>query len=353
MGPLSYFIAFVVIAFGAYYWHKMNTIKDKMQNKQSSKPKPKEKFLDFDRDCKIRKLLPSDLDTLRAMSKGSGGCTFFQTHSFLPYLDESAANCLGFGVEHRESAKIICSQFIMMTDENETGIVLGAMFDENYKSDSRILYMRLSNDVQAKLTEKYEHLGKHRSIRIVNERNYQNNDELDWQIKFNLDAMSDDNSFYFLRADGVKANDDGIKVSGDFKACEDVKKAVDLIGDCFKRSDVLFDFAMFQTKSFEQTLKKKYEKRKDFECFVNAKESALCLVHADSDYYVYGKDAKDILSAVRFALSSNKCDAEFVRVFASKAMVDQNEELIKLFEKAKNEKAIIVALDYDMHIDGH
>lgn len=107
MGPLSYLIAFVAILFGAYYWHKMNKLVAKAheasrQNKTTSKAKSAEKFLDFDKDCKIRALTTSDLDTLKLMAKGQGGCNYFKTRSFLPYLDESNEQCLGFGVEHKD-----------------------------------------------------------------------------------------------------------------------------------------------------------------------------------------------------------------------------------------------------------
>lgn len=236
-----------------------------------------------------------------------------------------------------------------MTDENETGIVLGAMFDSNYKSDRRILYMRLSNDVQAQLSQKYEDLGKHRSIFMEQQPNYLNNDELDWKIKFNLDTMSDDNVYFVLQSADVNDESDGVKVNGDFKECEDVKQVVDLLrSDQYRPSDILFDFVVYQCKYLQKTMEQHMDS-KEFVCFVNKNESAMCLVHADNDYYIYAESAKDALSAVRFALSRNS-DADLIRVFVGKSMVEKDEQMIKLFANNKN---VIVALDYDMHIDGH
>merc|ERR1719361_1848184 len=88
-----------------------------------------------------------------------------------------------------------------------------------------------------------------------------------------------------------------------------MKQAVDLIKNRFGRSDVLFDFTLFQSKHFEQTLLNGYEINKDFVCLMNVNENALCLVHAETDYYVYGETPKDILSAVRYALN---CNADLV-----------------------------------------
>lgn len=165
MGPLSYLIAFVCIALGAYYWFNNQSSSPKSTTSSSSRTTTKStNSLDFDKDCTIRALTPSDLTSVKALVNGQGGCGYFKDHSLTPYLDELDSKHLSFGVEHVSSGKIICAQFILMVDDNETGYVLGAMFDPKYKANIRVCYMRISNDIQDKLSTKFEDLGKHRTL---------------------------------------------------------------------------------------------------------------------------------------------------------------------------------------------
>merc|ERR1712125_290930 len=134
---------------------------------------------------------------------------------------------------------------------------------------------------------------------------------------------------------------DGVKVNGDFKECENMKQVVDLLrSDQYRQSDILFDFVVYQCKYLQKTLEQ-YMDSKEFVCFMNKNESAMCLVHAGNDYYIYAESAKDALSVVRFALSRNS-DADLIRVFMSKSLAEKDEQMVKLF--ASNNKNVIVAL---------
>jgi len=261
---------------------------------------------------------------------------------------------IGYGVEHTASGQIICAQFMLMVDDNETGYVLGAMFDPKYKASIRICYTRLSNDIQDKLSTKYDNLGKHRSVCIVEEGedgddvvdDYCNNGTLDWKIKFNLDTMTDATKYYLYNRGSDDVDDeeeDGVKVNGDFTERDDVEVAIKAL-TAFGVENVVIDWKMFQTKY----LKKELTAMK-VGVLVNKEESALVLVFGGSDYYVYGKSPEEVLSGIRFACSQSS-DAD-LGVFVSKAMVGDNAEIQKVFGKAM--KREIVGLDYDMHIDGH
>eukprot|EP01083_Nonionella_stella_P076846 209559_1 len=351
MGPLSYIIAIACVAIAVYFWYTNSKSQSQVKDSSGIKPPPtksSQKFLDFDEDCVIRRLKPSDLDTVKALVKGEGGCNYFLDHSLLPFLSESSTECLGFGVEHKKSKKIICTQFIMMVDHNETGIVLGAMIDMKHKSDARIIYMRLSNDVQAQLSVMFDHLGKHRCIEISDNLSYLNSSGLDWKIKFNLDAMGDENVYYLLN-DTTSDTEDGVKVNGDFKECEDVDKVVHLLSNKFKISDVLLDSKMYQSKYIGSALQKEVDAKR-LVMMVNHEEMCLCLLYGNEDYYVYGISSEDVLSGVRYA-KSRTSDDHLAGIFVSKAKTDNNEQLKAIFAKAMENP--IVALDYDMHIDGH
>ena len=353
MGPLSYFIAFVCIALAGYYWYTNNKLRDEVKDSSrsdstSSKPKSSEKFLDFDGDCKIRALKPSDLDDIKAIVKSEGGCQYFMDHSLEPYLNPDNKKCLGFGVELLSEKKIICTQFIAMLDDDETGFVLGAMMNMKYKKDSRIIYMRLSNDVQAQLSIKYDHLGKHRTFECTSNKtkSYLNNANLDWKIKFNLDEMTEKNVYYCLNGyDDV----DGIKINGDFKESEDVDNCVKILSDKCKVNDVFYDWKLYQTKCIKGQLSKDLGDKK-LVLLVNEKENGLIINYGSDDYYIYGETSKDILSGVRFVLSQNS-SKDNLAIYVSKDMVDKDDELQKVFKSVINDE--IIALDYDMHIDGH
>jgi len=292
-------------------------------------------------------LKASDLASVQSLVKGEGGCGYFKDHDLSAYLDESDEKHVGYGVEHTASGQIICAQFILMVDGNETGYVLGAMFEPKYKSSIRICYTRLSNDIQDKLSTKYDNLGKHRSVCIVegdDVDDYCNNGTLDWKIKFNLDAMTDATKYYLYNRGGDDVDEeDGVKVNGDFTETEDVEVAIKAL-TAFGVENVVIDWKMYQT----QYLKEELTEMK-VGILVNKEESALVVVYGGSDYYVYGKSPKEVLSGIRFALSQSS-DAD-LGVFVSKAMVGDNAEIQKLFGKAM--KREIVGLDYDMHIDGH
>ena len=268
MGPLSYLIAFVCVGLAAYYYFTNQSTSGSKPTATSSSTRTSTKsknFLDFDEDCTIRALSPSDLDSVKALVKGKGGCGYFKDHALTAYLDKSDEKHLGFGVEHKSSGQIICTQFILMVDDNETGIVLGAMFDPKYKSSIRVCYMRLSNDIQDKLSSKFEDLGKHRTLSVEGGADggdsgnggYCNNAVLDWRIKFNLDTMTDDNVYYLYNARDVGGDDDsedGVKVNGDFKESEDVDLAMTLLSKTFGVDNVVIDWRMFQTKCLKEVL---------------------------------------------------------------------------------------------------
>ena len=356
MGPLSYFIAFVCIALAVYYWYTNNKLKEEVKDSSrsdilpstKSSSKSSEKFLDFDKDCKIRALQASDLDDLKSIVSSEGGCNYFLDHSLEPYLNPDNDKYLGFGVELLSEKKIICTQFINMIDQNETGFVLGAMIDIKYKKDSRIIYMRLSNDVQAKLTIKYDHLGKHRTFECKSEKikSYLNNANLDWKIKFNLDEMTDKNKYFCLNGyDDI----DGIKINGDFKESEDIENCVNILKDKCAINDVFYDWKLYQTQYLKEELTQDLEDKKLI-LMVNEKESGLIMNYGNDDYYIYGETSKDILSGVRFILSQNSSN-DNLAIYASKDKIVKDEELQKVFKKVINDE--IIALDYDMHIDGH
>mmetsp|Transcript_19759 Transcript_19759/g.31443 ORF Transcript_19759/g.31443 Transcript_19759/m.31443 type:complete len:355 (+) Transcript_19759:81-1145(+) len=354
MAFLPFFIAFVVISLAGYYWYKNNQltaqIKDASQESTSSSHGhaiTDEKFLDFDKDCTIRALRPSDMNAIRSMVTGKAGTAYFLDHSLEPFLASLNHQYLGFGVELKESGEIIATQFIMMVDNNHTALVFGAMVNDEYLEEKRIIYMRLSNEVQAELTLKFEHLAKYRCVEVTEEqkRSYINSELLDWKIKFNLDSMGDDNAYYVINGyDDV----DGLLINGDFKECEDMQRVVDVLQNKCKRSDVLVDWRLFQVQGLKEQLVQEV-KHKKLSVLINEKESGVLLVYGDHDYYVYGAESKDILSGVRFALSQNSTDN--LGLFVCKAKVDQDEELKKVFHKALHSP--IIAMDYDMHIDGH
>jgi len=83
---------------------------------------------------------------------------------------------------------------------------------------------------------------------------------------------------------------------------------------------------------------------------VNEKESGLIMNYGNDDYYIYGETSDDILSGVRFVLSQNS-SKDNLAIYTSKDKIDKDEELQKVFKKVINDE--IIALDYDMHIDGH
>merc|ERR1712154_527361 len=107
------------------------------------------------------------------------------------------------------------------------------------------------------------------------------------------------------------------------------------MGQSQRRREYFFDFTLFESAYFEQSM----SKRSDFECLFNSKESVLCLVHAKSDFYFYSQsgDEMDIFCAVCFVVNEH-CNDDFVRIFVSKKSVDQSEEMSKMFESAKNKK---------------
>jgi len=356
MGPLSYLIAFACIALAAHYWlYKRTSSSSGSSSSSTTRKTTKSKnFLDFDKDCALRSLKPSDLSSVKALVNGKGGCGYFKDHALTPYLDESDTKHMAFGVEHKSSGQIICTQFILMVDDNETGIVLGAMFDPKYQSSIRICYTQLSNHIQEKLSDDFEDLGKHRTLSIeggVGADDYCNCSGLAWRIKFNLDSMTDDNVYYLYNArtsDGDGDGQDGVKVNGDFQDSEDVDLAMNLLTATFGLENVVIDWRMFQTKCLKEVLVEEV-KAKKMGIAVNRQETALVLMYGGSDYYVFGKEPADVLSAIRFSLSQSS-DPD-VGVFVSKAMVGDNEEIRKMFGKAMDRE--ICGLDYDMHIDGH
>jgi len=89
-------------------------------------------------------------------------------------------------------------------------------------------------------------------------------------------------------------------------------------------------------------------KAKKVSLMVKHNAKALCLVHADTDYYVFGADATEVLSAVRFACAQQSGEAN-LGVFVSKDAVDANDELRAMMGKALENE--ITGLDYDMHIN--
>eukprot|EP01084_Bolivina_argentea_P095552 171774_1 len=356
MGPLSYFIALICIALGGYYWYTNNQLKQQVKDSsrtdvpiQRKSTKSKEKFLEFDRDCEIRMLTASDLESINKLIKGKGGCLYFKDHSLESFLNESNKECLGFGVEHKETKTIMCTQFIIMVDKYETGIVVGAMFDTNYLDDKRIIYMRLSNEMQSKLSVMFDHLGKYRCIDIKNNQSYMNNNDLDWKIKFNLD-FKNDNTYYLLQNNIHNKDDlDGIKVNGDFKECDDIDNVINILQNKFKICDVLLDWKLLNVKYLKNVFENDI-KNKKLIIMINHDETGLCLVYGDHDYYIYGITSKNVLSGVRFAITTNTMD-DLGGIFVKKIKVDNDESLQKIFGKAMENP--IVALDYDMHIDGH
>jgi len=85
MAGLVYLVAVVVIALSAYYWYTNNQLKsqlkdtsrlDESSSRASTSGITDEKFLDFDDDCKIRRLTSADLDVVQKMVKGKSGLPY-------------------------------------------------------------------------------------------------------------------------------------------------------------------------------------------------------------------------------------------------------------------------------------
>jgi len=360
MAGLVYLVAVVVIALSAYYWYTNNQLKsqlkdtsrlDESSSRASTSGITDEKFLDFDDDCKIRRLTSADLDVVQKMVKGKSGCGYFSDHALTPFLnDVDNDRFLGYGVVLNSNDQVVCTQFVQMVDDNQTALIFGAMFDTEYASNSRIMFMRLSNEIQDQLTGKFEHLGKYRCVQVEDvatsaSSSYVNNAALDWKVKFNLDAMSSDD--VFLVAHGYE-DVDGVQVNGDFKECSDAQAAVDVLAKQCQRSDVLLDWRLFQVQFLGQALDEDLKAKKT-NILINVKQTAVVFVYAEHHFYVYGATDADVLSGVRFALSQSSGDN--LAIYACKTKVEGNTELSEIFAKAV--KAPIVGLDYDIHIDGH